>query len=205
MGRSGRRPSWREARHNTVYYPSLTIKGAIQTIRVARPLAVDKTVIESWTFRLVGAPEEMLARTATYSRLINAPTSMVGHDDLHCYRAIQEGLSSASSDWVSLHRNLLGGEVLNQSPECIGATNEAPMRGQYRAWVDLMTRADRSCMTCTSPIDLVYHEARLIDEKRFDEWYELFTEDALYWMPLTRDQPIGETHTSLVLRRQVAV
>src|SRR6185312_17117534 len=67
-----------EARHNTVYYPSLTIKGAIQTIRVARPLAVDKTVIESWTFRLAGAPDEMLARTATYSRLINAPTSMVG-------------------------------------------------------------------------------------------------------------------------------
>jgi len=49
----------------------------------------------------------------------------------------------------------------------------------------------------TSPIDFVYHEARLIDAKRFDEWYELFTDDALYWMPLTRDQPLGETHTSL--------
>jgi 3-phenylpropionate/cinnamic acid dioxygenase small subunit len=49
----------------------------------------------------------------------------------------------------------------------------------------------------TSAIDFVYHEARLIDAKRFDEWYELFTDDALYWMPLTRDQPIGETHTSL--------
>ena len=82
-----------EARHNTVYYPNLTIKGAIQAIRVARPLAVDKTLIESWTFRLVGAPEELLARTTTYSRLINAPTSMVGHDDLHCYRSIQEGLA----------------------------------------------------------------------------------------------------------------
>ena len=49
----------------------------------------------------------------------------------------------------------------------------------------------------TSAIDFVYHEARLIDEKRFDEWYELFTDDALYWMPLTRDQPVGEAHTSL--------
>ena len=45
--------------------------------------------------------------------------------------------------------------------------------------------------------DFVYHEARLLDEKRFDEWYELFTEDARYWMPLTRGQPEGETHTSL--------
>ncbi len=43
----------------------------------------------------------------------------------------------------------------------------------------------------------VYREARLIDEKRFDEWYALFTEDARYWMPLTRGQPEGEMHTSL--------
>jgi 3-phenylpropionate/cinnamic acid dioxygenase small subunit len=43
----------------------------------------------------------------------------------------------------------------------------------------------------------VYDEARLIDEKRFDEWYELFTDDARYWMPLTRGQPDGENHTSL--------
>ena len=43
----------------------------------------------------------------------------------------------------------------------------------------------------------VYREARLIDEKRLDEWYELFTPDALYWMPLTRGQPQGEGHTSL--------
>ena len=46
-------------------------------------------------------------------------------------------------------------------------------------------------------VDFVYREARLLDEKRFDEWYELFTEDARYWMPLTRGQPDGETFTSL--------
>lgn len=45
--------------------------------------------------------------------------------------------------------------------------------------------------------EFVYREARLIDEKRLDEWYELFTGDARYWMPLTRGQPDGETHTSL--------
>ncbi|HVO47853.1 MAG TPA: aromatic ring-hydroxylating dioxygenase subunit alpha [Steroidobacteraceae bacterium] len=127
-----------EARHNTVYYPSLTIKGAIQAIRVARPLAVDKTLIESWTFRLVGAPDALLARTTTYTRLINAPTSMVGHDDLHCYRAIQEGLAASSSEWVSLHRNYRESESAGIAGT-YGATNEAPMRGQYRAWARYMT------------------------------------------------------------------
>ncbi len=52
-------------------------------------------------------------------------------------------------------------------------------------------------MSESAAIELVYREARLIDEKRFDEWYELFSDDALYWMPLTRDQPLGESHTSL--------
>ena len=127
-----------EARHNTVYYPSLTVKGAIQAIRVARPLAVDKTLIESWTFRLVGAPEELLARTATYSRLINAPTSVVGHDDLHCYRSIQQGLAAQGNDWVSLHRNYSAAEAAGVAGT-YGATNEVSMRGQFRAWAHYMT------------------------------------------------------------------
>lgn len=45
--------------------------------------------------------------------------------------------------------------------------------------------------------DFIYREARLLDEKRFEEWYELFAEDARYWMPLTRGQPAEETCTSL--------
>jgi 3-phenylpropionate/cinnamic acid dioxygenase small subunit len=51
----------------------------------------------------------------------------------------------------------------------------------------------------------VYDEARLIDEKRFDEWYELFTDDARYWMPLTRGQPDGEDHTSLFYEDKVRI
>jgi 3-phenylpropionate/cinnamic acid dioxygenase small subunit len=43
----------------------------------------------------------------------------------------------------------------------------------------------------------IYREARLLDEKRWDAWYDLFTEDGHYWVPLTRDQAEAETHTSL--------
>jgi 3-phenylpropionate/cinnamic acid dioxygenase small subunit len=43
----------------------------------------------------------------------------------------------------------------------------------------------------------VYREARLIDEKRFDEWYELFTEDAYYWVPLSASQADPFGHNSL--------
>jgi phenylpropionate dioxygenase-like ring-hydroxylating dioxygenase large terminal subunit len=128
-----------EVRHNTVYYPSLTIKGAIQTIRVVRPIAVDKTLIESVTLRLAGAPDELLERSVMYNRLINAPTSVVGHDDLHCYRSIQEGLAAGGNDWVSLHRN-------HSPSECIvgthNGTSEVSMRGQFRAWLAGLTASE---------------------------------------------------------------
>jgi len=32
--------------------------------------------------------------------------------------------------------------------------------------------------------DFVYREARLLDERRFEEWLELFTPDGLYWIPI---------------------
>ena len=43
----------------------------------------------------------------------------------------------------------------------------------------------------------VRREARLIDEKRFDEWYQLFTEDARYWVPASPAQPDASQHNSL--------
>jgi 3-phenylpropionate/cinnamic acid dioxygenase small subunit len=47
-------------------------------------------------------------------------------------------------------------------------------------------------------INFVYAEARLIDEKRLDEWYDLFAQDARYWIPLTRGQKNGLTENSLM-------
>lgn len=33
-----------------------------------------------------------------------------------------------------------------------------------------------------------YREARLLDERRFNEWLDLFTDDARYWMPVRMDK-----------------
>lgn len=131
------------SRHNTVYYPSLTIKGAIQAIRVVRPLAPDKTLIESWTFRLKGAPDALLQRTLTYSRLINSPMSVVGHDDLHAYRSIQEGLHADGNAWVSLHRDFHADEC-QATDLSVNGTSEISMRNQFRAWARYMAPAEHS-------------------------------------------------------------
>jgi 3-phenylpropionate/cinnamic acid dioxygenase small subunit len=45
-------------------------------------------------------------------------------------------------------------------------------------------------------IDFVVREARLLDDKRYDEWLALWADDGLYWVPLTREQPDGIHHNS---------
>jgi 3-phenylpropionate/cinnamic acid dioxygenase small subunit len=52
-------------------------------------------------------------------------------------------------------------------------------------------------MTRAEITQFIYREARLLDEKHWDAWYGLFTEDGHYWVPLTRNQPDAEFHTSL--------
>ena len=123
--------------HNTLYYPSLTIKSAIQNIRIVRPLAVNRCIVETWSFRLKGAPDSMLHRTILYSRLINSNGSMVGPDDLTAYFRIQQGLESQASDWVEMHRNYGSDEDLGDRWTNTG-TSDLDMRSQYGAWRDYM-------------------------------------------------------------------
>lgn len=127
-------------RHNTIIYPSLTIKCNIQAIRVVRPIAVDRTIIETHHFRLKGAPEEMFRRTILYSRLINSHGGMVGPDDLECYRRIQEGSLSEGAEWVDMQR--FGGRTSDTDEpgvrRAIG-TSDVSLRHQYQAWLGYMT------------------------------------------------------------------
>ena len=43
----------------------------------------------------------------------------------------------------------------------------------------------------------VVREARLLDEKRFDEWYELFADDGFYWVPAVHGQKDPRLENSL--------
>jgi len=122
---------------NTVLYPSLALKGSPQTIRVIRPVAVDRTVIEAWNFRTLDAPELLFDRALTYSRLVFSPMSVVAHDDVHLFEAQQSGLRSRAAEWVSLHREHDPRELEEPVRETSG-TSELLMRNQHRAWVRYM-------------------------------------------------------------------
>jgi len=51
--------------------------------------------------------------------------------------------------------------------------------------------------TIADIVRFVKHEARLLDEKRFEEWYELFTDDAHYWVPAVHGQTDPKLQNSL--------
>jgi 3-phenylpropionate/cinnamic acid dioxygenase small subunit len=38
----------------------------------------------------------------------------------------------------------------------------------------------------------LYHEAALLDERRYEEWVDLFTDDVHYFMPIRRNVKFGE-------------
>ncbi|MBO0753464.1 MAG: oxidoreductase, partial [Bradyrhizobiaceae bacterium] len=127
-----------ESRHNTVYFPNIMVKGPIQTLRVFKPLAADRTLVESYTFRLAGAPDMLFERTLMYNRLINAPTSIVGHDDLEMYERAQLGLRADGFEWVNVQRLFAPSEVEDETA-IAGGTSERQMRNQFRAWIKFMT------------------------------------------------------------------
>jgi len=43
----------------------------------------------------------------------------------------------------------------------------------------------------------LFHEARLLDTRRWHDWLALFAEGGMYWAPLTFDQPDPIDHASL--------
>ncbi len=44
----------------------------------------------------------------------------------------------------------------------------------------------------------LYHEARLLDEAKLDEWLALFADDAFYWIPARPDQTDPFNHISIL-------
>ncbi len=40
--------------------------------------------------------------------------------------------------------------------------------------------------------EFLYQESEILDERRFEEWLDLLTEDVRYWMPMRRNVKFGE-------------
>ena len=127
-------------RHNTIVYPSMTVKGPIQNIRIVRPLAVNKSIIEAYSFRPVGAPDKLMQRNILYSNLVNSPASMVGNDDAEMYERLQRGLLTEAQEWIDTHRFLNDDKEVEPGVRIAPGTSDLSFRNMYKAWRDCMSQ-----------------------------------------------------------------
>jgi phenylpropionate dioxygenase-like ring-hydroxylating dioxygenase large terminal subunit len=125
------------APQNAVLYPGLALKSSPQVMRVIRPLAVDRTLVEAWVLRAEGAPDLLFERGLSYTRLVFSPMSVVAHDDIELFEGIQRALRADGNPWISLHRDSRGDDA-GLYGQAINATNEVLMRNQHRAWLEAM-------------------------------------------------------------------
>lgn len=63
-------------------------------------------------------------------------------------------------------------------------------------------------MTRFEAEDLLFREARLLDDLRLDEWLQMFTQDGLYWVPIDDSAPVSSQASIIyddTLRREERV
>lgn len=127
-------------RWNTIVYPNTSFMGQFRQLRIVHPIAVDRTVVYTYSFRLKGAPAQMFRDTIAFSNVVNGTASWVLTDDLEVYERIQRGLSAPGVEWVNLSRGL-GRDVDDEPGMRKGGTgtSEIFIRNQLAAWVEYMT------------------------------------------------------------------
>lgn len=50
---------------------------------------------------------------------------------------------------------------------------------------------DLGSLTRSDVESFLYYEARLLDQRDYEEWFELYTKDAVYWLPMGEDETPG--------------
>ena len=103
-------------------------------------IAVDRTAVYTYSFRMPKAPARMWRDTVAFANVVNGTGSWVLTDDLEVYERLQRGLSSGAVEWVHVGRG--HGRDLQEKDALRGrtGTSEVYIRGQMRAWLDYVSR-----------------------------------------------------------------
>ena len=110
-------------------------------LRIIHPLAVDRSVVYTYSFRMKNAPAQMFRDTVAFANVVNGTASWVLTDDLEVYERIQHGLSLGRGGLGVRRPRLRRATSRNRTARC--GARPAPARSssaaQMRAWLDYMT------------------------------------------------------------------
>jgi len=128
-------------RWNSNIYPNVSLMSQFQQMRVVHPIAVNRTVVHTYTFRLKGAPEQVFRNAISFANVVNGTGSLVLTDDLEIYNRLDMGMSSEGAEWLQIGRG-----YQSDIPDADGgrrgknSTSEVYIRNMLDAWLDLMTK-----------------------------------------------------------------
>ena len=125
-------------RHNTWYFPNMSLQALNPHVRVIRPVTVDRTEVWVYPVTFKGAPEAMNADIIIQLNRTHAAASLIQTDDLENFTRVQNGVGAANFDWVLFARGLDTDAPDNQEGLVNKGTVELPQRAQYAAWARYM-------------------------------------------------------------------
>ena len=127
-------------RWNSNLYPNMSMMSQYQQLRVIQPIAVNRTVVHTYNFRLRGAPEQMFRNTISFANIVNGTGSLVLTDDLEIYNRITLGLSSEGAEWIEIGRGFeTDAPDENGGRRGKNSTSEVYIRNMFDAWMNYMT------------------------------------------------------------------
>ena len=128
-------------RWNSNVYPNVSLMSQFQQLRVVHPIAVNRTVVHAYSFRLKGAPDQMFRNTISFANVVNGTGSLVLTDDLEIYNRLDMGMSSDGSEWLQIGRGYQS-DVADAHGGRRGknSTSEVYIRNMLDAWLGLMTK-----------------------------------------------------------------
>jgi phenylpropionate dioxygenase-like ring-hydroxylating dioxygenase large terminal subunit len=126
-------------RWNSNIYPNVSLMSQFQQLRVVQPIAVDRTVVQTYSFRMKGAPEQMFRNTIAFANVVNGTGSLVLTDDLEIYNRIGLGFSSEGAEWLQVGRGYQS-DVPEQhgGRRGVNSTSEVYIRNMLDAWLGYM-------------------------------------------------------------------
>ncbi len=123
----------------------------------------------------------------------HSPTSLVQTDDVEAFARAQEGMMTSGNEWILIARDGPKEEFETRTYPDHGdqrgghaksLPRMAPLHVRRRR---RMTEGDSTALAelllARDVETFLIHEAGLLDDRRFEDWADLFTEDGYYWRP----------------------
>jgi phenylpropionate dioxygenase-like ring-hydroxylating dioxygenase large terminal subunit len=126
---------------NTIVYPNCSFMSQFRQLRIIHPLAVDRSVVYTYSLRMKNAPARMFRDTVAFSNVVNGTGSWVLTDDLEVYERIQRGFSSGAVEWAYVGRGFgRDAEEPGGARRGGSGTSEIFIRAQFAAWLRYMSQ-----------------------------------------------------------------